>query len=169
MYSILDCMIRMLGPILVHTAEEAWDAVEFKSQDVESVHLADMPKVDDSIDFKGDEPKWQKLMGLRDDVLRVLEGLRQEKKIASNQQACVTVCCDDEDARFLNEFGLDQFAALCIVSEVKIVKATGETTIAAEKSSYTKCQRCWNYWPSVGADGDHPDLCERCVSVVASA
>ena len=169
MYSILDCMIRMLGPILVHTAEEAWDAMAFKSQDVESVHLADMPKVDDSIDFKGDEPRWQKLMGLRDAVLRVLEGLRQEKRIASNQQACVTICCDDEDAAFLNEFGLEQFAALCIVSEVKIVKTTGETTVAAEKSSYNKCERCWNYWPSVGADSDHPDLCERCVTVVRGA
>ena len=168
MYNILDCMIRMLGPVLVHTAEEAWGAMEFKSQDVESVHLAYMPKVDESIDFEGDEPRWQKLMGLRDEVLRVLEGLRQEKKIASNQQACVTVCCDDENAAFLNEFGLDQFAALCIVSEVKIVKATGETTIAAEKSSYEKCQRCWNYWPSVGSDSEQHDLCERCVSVVRS-
>ncbi len=166
MHSILDCLIRILGPILVHTAEEAWDAMEFKSQEVESVHLADMPKVDSSIDFKGDEPRWQKLMGLRDEVLRVLEGLRQEKKIASNQQACVTINCDDEDAGVLNEFGLEQCAALCIVSEVKLQKAVGETTVAAEKSSYNKCQRCWNYWPSVGANSEHPDLCKRCISVV---
>ncbi len=105
-------------------------------------------------------------MGLRDEVLRVLEGLRQEKKIASNQQACVTICCDDEDAGVLNEFGLEQFAALCIVSEVKLQKASGETTVAAQKSSYNKCQRCWNYWPSVGADSKHPDLCKRCVEVI---
>jgi isoleucyl-tRNA synthetase len=168
MHSILDCLVRMLGPILVHTAEEAWDAMEFKSQDADSVHLADMPKVDESIDFKADEQRWQKLMGLRDEVLRVLEGLRQEKKIASNQQACVTICCNDENAAALNEFGLEQFAALCIVSEVKIVKTTGETTVAAEKSSFSKCQRCWNYWPSVGANVEHPDLCERCVTVVRS-
>jgi isoleucyl-tRNA synthetase len=167
MHNILDCLIRILGPILVHTAEEAWEAMEFKSQDVDSVHLADMPKADESIDFQNDEQKWRKLMGLRDEVLRVLEDLRQEKKIASNQQACVTVCCNDEDAGVLNEFGLEQFAALCIVSEVKIVKTTEQTTIAAEKSSYNKCQRCWNYWPSVGANVEYPDLCERCVSVVA--
>jgi isoleucyl-tRNA synthetase len=169
MYNILDCLIRILGPILVHTAEEAWDSMEFKSQDVDTVHLADMPKVDDSIDFQSAEPKWQKLMGLRDEVLRVLEGLRQEKKIASNQQACVTVCCDDRDMAILKEFGLEQFAALCIVSEVKIIKATGETTIAAEKSGFGKCQRCWNYWPSVGTNDKLPDLCERCITVVSSA
>jgi len=168
MQKILDCLVRMLAPILVHTAEEAWAAMKFKSQDVESVHLAEMPKVDDSIDWKNAESKWQKLMGLRDEVLRVLEGLRQEKKIASNQEASVTINCDDEDAGLLNDLGLEQFAALCIVSEVKLHKDTGETTITAQKSSFKKCQRCWNYWPSVGADKEYPDLCKRCVSVVRS-
>ena len=186
MHRILDCLVRMLAPILVHTAEEAWavmnsscvvrDAYREKDKthgairntqyEIESVHLAEMPKVDESIDWQSQEPKWQKLMGLRDEVLRILEGLRQEKKIASNLEACVTICDDDEAAGVLNEFGLEQFAALCIVSEVKVEKAAGETAVAAEKSSFKKCQRCWNYWPSVGADTEYPDLCERCVFVV---
>ncbi len=167
MYSILDALIRLLTPVLVHTAEEAWAAMKFKSEDVESVHLAHMPKVDDSIDYGSAEPKWGKLMDLRDEVLRVLEGLRQEKKIASNQQACVTINCGDEDSALLTEFGLDQFAALCIASEVKLQPTVGETTVAAQKSTYEKCQRCWNYWPSVGANAEHPDLCERCVEVTS--
>ncbi len=184
MHRTLDCLVRMLAPILVHTAEEAWAAMKGVTGDsgdegrgtrdegrrtrVESVHLAEMPKVDDSIDLASAEPRWQKLMGLRDEVLRVLEGLRQEKKIASNQEASVTINCDDEDAGVLNELGLEQFAALCIVSEVKLQKDTGETTVSAQKSSFKKCQRCWNYWPSVGAESDHPDLCNRCISVVRS-
>ena len=175
MYRILDCLVRMLAPILVHTAEEAWAAMKpssvkpSASDEIESVHLALMPKVDESIDWQSEEPKWQKLMGLRDEVLRILEGLRQEKKIASNLEASVTICCDNEAAGVLNEFGLEQFAALCIVSKVKVEKAADETTVTAEKSSFKKCQRCWNYWPSVGADTEHPDLCERCVEVVTKA
>jgi isoleucyl-tRNA synthetase len=169
MYSILDAMIRMLAPILAHTAEEAWAAMKVKSEDADSVHLALMPKVDESIDYESAEEKWQRLMELRDDVLRVLEGLRQEKKIASNQQACVTVNCEDENAAMLKEFGLDQFAALCIASEVKLQPTVGETTVAAQKSAHEKCQRCWNYWPSVGANGEYPDLCERCIEVTGSA
>jgi isoleucyl-tRNA synthetase len=168
MQNILDCLVRILAPILVHTAEEAWAAMKFKSLDIDSVHLVEMPRVDESIDFKSAEPRWQKLMGLRDVVLRVLEGLRQEKKIASNQEASVTINCDDGDAEILNELGLEQFAALCIVSEVKLQKDTGETIVIAQKSSFKKCQRCWNYWPSVGTDREHPDLCERCISVVRS-
>jgi len=167
MYKILDCLVRMLAPVLVHTAEEAWAVMRFKSQDAESVHLAEMSKDDDSIDWRSEGPKWEKIMGLRDEVLRVLEGLRQEQKIGSNQEACVTVYCEDEELiTILNGFGLEQFAALCIVSEAKLQKGAGETNVVAEKSSYQKCQRCWNYWPSVGADSEHPDLCKRCVAVI---
>jgi isoleucyl-tRNA synthetase len=189
MYRILDALVRMLAPILVHTAEEAWAAMnsslpstllgagvahrssparEEKDGEVESVHLAEMPKVDNSIDWQSQEPRWQKLMALRDEVLRVLEGLRQKEEIGSNQEASVTIYCNDEDAKVLNDFGVRQFAALCIVSEVKLEKAAGETKVAAQKSSHKKCQRCWNYWPSVGGDSEHPDLCERCISVVTS-
>jgi isoleucyl-tRNA synthetase len=169
MHNIVDCLIRMLAPILVHTAEEAWAAMKFKSREAETVHMAMMPKVDDSIDWQNAEPRWQKLMSLRDEALRVLEGLRRDKKIASNQEACVTIYCRDEDAAVLEEFGLEQFAALCIVSQVKLQKGAEQTTVAAEKSRYNKCRRCWNYWPSVGADGEYPDLCGRCASVVREA
>jgi isoleucyl-tRNA synthetase len=166
MYRILDSLVRMLAPILVHTAEEAWTAIKFKSENVETVHLARIPEVDSSVDYQSDEPKWQKLTALRDEVLRVLEGLRRDKQIASNQEACVTISCNDENTALLNEFGLEQFAALCIVSEVKLQKTTGETTITAQKSEHQKCQRCWNYWSSVGTDSEHPDLCSRCIEVI---
>jgi isoleucyl-tRNA synthetase len=169
MFKILDCLIRMLAPVLVHTSEEAWRAMNSQKQETESIHLAEMPRVDDSIDFKSSEQKWQKLMALRDEVLRVLEVLRQEKKITSNQQASVNIyCADDELMQLVEELGLEQFAALCIVSEVKLQKAVEKTTVTAEKSSHNKCQRCWNYWPSVGTDSEYPDLCKRCVEVVRS-
>jgi len=43
MHKILDCLVRMLAPILVHTAEEAWSAMKFKSQEVESVVSQHLP------------------------------------------------------------------------------------------------------------------------------
>jgi isoleucyl-tRNA synthetase len=99
----------------------------------------------------------------------VLEGLRRDKKIASNQEASVTINCGEEETEaLLNELGLQQFAALCIVSEVKLQKSADATTVAAQKSEHNKCQRCWNYWPSVGSNSDCPDLCGRCIAVVAS-
>ncbi len=185
MHRILDSLVRLLAPILVHTAEEAWAAMRAScvmreaycekekthdsirnTQYEESVHLAEMPKVDNSIDWQNQEPRWQKLMALRDEVLRVLEGLRREKKIASNQESSVTIYCNDEDTKAIGDFGLKSFAALCIVSEVKLEKAAGETKVVAQKSSHNKCQRCWNYWPSVGADSQYPDVCQRCAETL---
>ncbi len=167
MYHILDSLIRMLTPILAYTTEEAWAAMQHKSQNVESIHLATMPQADESIDTTADQAKWDKIMSLRDDVLRVLEGLRQQKTIASNQQASVTITTgDDELVGLLEQLGLEQFAALCIVSEVTLEKADGQTNIQAAQCSHPKCQRCWNFWPTVGKNPDHPDLCTRCVNVI---
>jgi len=169
MYKILDCLVRLLTPILVHTAEEAWSAMKFKSQDVESVHLARIPKVDTSIDYKGQESKWKKIMDLRDKVLFELECLRRQQQIGSNQQATVTVHCGDKELELLEALGAEQFAALCIVSELKVKKSDGETKVEARKSSHRKCQRCWNFSPSVDADSEYPDLCKRCAGTVRGA
>ena len=187
MYHILGALVRMLAPILVHTAEEAWEAMKSSSvmrdaccdkgkthdsirnthDEANSVHVAHLPKVDESIDYAAQEAKWEKLMALRDNVLRTLEGLRQDKAIASNQEASVTLHCTTDDAAALKEFGLEPFAALCIVSEVKLEEGAESTGIRAEKCTHEKCQRCWNYVSSVGTDAEHPDLCRRCAAVVS--
>jgi len=178
MYKILDALVRMLAPILVHTAEEAFSVMNSLGSDSdESVHLAEMPKVDDSIDWRSEEGKWAKIMKLRDEVLGKLEDLRQDKKIGSNQEAAVKIRTPDNDLVSLIKDQITEkgFAALCIVSEVEIEKPGGilyeggvditneiQPIIAVGK----KCQRCWNYWPTVGADSDHPDLCKRCVETI---
>jgi isoleucyl-tRNA synthetase len=184
MYRILDALVRMLAPILVHTAEEAWSAMKFESQQADSVHTALMPEVDETIDWQSEEAKWEKIMGLRDEVLGKLEDLRQNQIIRSSQEATVKIRSTDDDLVSLikDEITEKQFAALCIVSEVKIEKLGGRlyegedyvditkempNVVVAEKSSYTKCQRCWNYWPSVGGNSEYPDLCERCLSIAA--
>jgi isoleucyl-tRNA synthetase len=166
MYKTLDALVRLLAPILVHTAEETWSAIKIKPENLESIHLALMPKPDSSIDYNAENLTHERLMRLRDDVLRVLEGLRQSKEIASNQQADVTINCTGEDAAVLKSFGLKPFAALCIVSEVELRENTGDTTVTAHKSPHKKCQRCWNYWPTVGSNSQYPDLCDRCVQAM---
>ncbi len=120
-------------------------------------------------------------MGLRDEVLFALENIRNNQEIKSNQEAFVLIRSDDDELfSLMNEFGLEQFASLCIVSEVKLErypdymrKEDEEFTriplVVAMKSKNQKCQRCWNYWPSVGADTEYPDLCERCVCFVRRA
>jgi isoleucyl-tRNA synthetase len=163
LYKILDALTLLLAPILVHTAEETWAAIQHKSQNVESVHLAILPEARPRFE----DPIWQKLMFLRDEVLKALEPLRKDKIIGSNQESSVTIRCGGDYAAAIEQFGLKNFAALCIVSEVKLEKSDGPVSIVAVKSPHKKCQRCWNWWPSVGADGNHPDTCERCAEVLS--
>ena len=167
MYQILDALVRLLAPVLAHTAEEAWAAMEYKSADVDTVHLAMMPTVDETVDVAGNEAKWDKVMDLRDEVLKALEELRKNQTIGSNQEASVKIVTDDDSLlAIINDMGAEAFATLCIVSEVTIEKGDA-LKVTAEKCSYAKCERCWNYWPSVGQNTDKPDLCSRCIDVVA--
>ena len=85
---------------------------------------------------------------------------------ASGQARVIINCADTELSDILEQFGLEQFAAVCIASEVKLERTSGETIITAEKSSYQKCQRCWNYLPNVGANSEKPDMCERCIETI---
>jgi isoleucyl-tRNA synthetase len=167
MYNILDILIKLLAPVLVHTSQEAWSKMEHKSQDVEYVLLADMPEPDKSIDFTAEQEKWDNIMKVRNEAMRVLEQLRQEKTISSNQQGSVTIKTNDKKLlELLNNYGEKQLAELFIVSEVKIEEGDKELEVTAEKSSYEKCQRCWNFYESVGKNNDYPELCSRCVEVV---
>ena len=165
---ILDSLVRMIAPILAHTAEEAWASMKFKSQDVESVHVALLPEVSNEEFVRADtnENRWNEIMALRTHVLGKLEGLRQEGKIASNQEASVKILTPKEDwLNIKNDIGVEAFAELCIISEVSIEKGE-DINIDVAKCSHAKCDRCWNYWPSVGSNSDHADLCQRCIDVI---
>jgi isoleucyl-tRNA synthetase len=166
MYQILDALVRMLAPVLAHTAEEAWAAMPYKSQSVDSVHLALMPRADAAIDSAANAPMWAAIMALRDEALKVLEGLRKDQIIGSNQEATVDIVTPDEAAlKAVEQIGVENFAAMCIVSQVKVQKGDA-LNVKAQKSSHAKCQRCWNFWPSVGQNTKYDDLCDRCAAVV---
>jgi isoleucyl-tRNA synthetase len=137
-------------------------------QNLKSIHLQTLPVEKTQIDWQKDESKWQKLMQVRDHVLRVLEGLRNDNVINSNQEAVVNITADEQTLNILKDFGNDEFAALCIVSEIKLSRGE-KMNIQADKSEHQKCQRCWNYWPSVGNDPQNPDLCQRCAQLINSA
>jgi isoleucyl-tRNA synthetase len=163
MYHTCDAIIRLMAPILAHTAEEAWAAMRCKSQPVSSVHLAITPK---SMGIKPNIEMWDKIMKLRDEVLKTLEDLRKTETIGSNQEASVSITTeDDELLGFMQSLGLENFAALCIVSEVTIEKGL-EPKLVAQKCSHPKCQRCWNYRSTVGQTAEYADLCSRCTAVI---
>jgi isoleucyl-tRNA synthetase len=164
-----DHLTRLLAPIIPHTAEESWDYRPALGDKPASVHLAEFPEADARWDDPERTTNWNELLALREQVLAALEGLRKNKQIGSAQEARVRITTNrfEHWARFQERFpGL--LATLCIVSEVEFVPDTGSLTecVEADRSPYAKCERCWNYRPTVGQSAEHPTLCDRCVRVI---
>ena len=176
-YKILDALVRMLAPILCFTADEIWKAMPHcDGADLRNVVLNDMPKVDESYAFDDAAvEKWNRIIAFRDDVNKALESARNAKVIGKPLEAWVTIYADDAAAEALGAWDPNDLAALCIVSKLRVIKGDGEgifgesfegIKIAVERASGDKCERCWMYVDSIGADSKHPTLCARCASVV---
>jgi isoleucyl-tRNA synthetase len=160
-----DHLTRLLAPIISHTAEELWDYRPASTDKPASVHLAEFPQADPQWDDPERTTRWNELLALREQVLAALEGLRKNKQIGSAQEATVRIVTNRPE-RWMPVRQL--LATLCIVSEVEIVAdaATATERVEAGKSPHAKCERCWNYRPTVGENAEHPTLCDRCVRVV---
>ena len=178
MFLVAHRLVRLLAPVMVHTADEIWSHVPGATDAVACVHLADWPEVD--ADWRDDEllQKWGTLLEVRSAVLGKLESLRSDGTIQSNMDASVVLRPTASAlARLLDGFGTDRLARLLLVSRVQLAPAAGDTVagdaalplaVEVARSAFAKCQRCWNLRESVGQDAEHADLCDRCASVMAA-
>ncbi len=162
-------LTRLLAPIIPHTAEELWDYIPASSSKPASVHLTEFPQADSQWDNADRDARWEVLLNARQTILLTLEGLRKNKTIGSAQEAVVTITGSPELP--VLTANIDLLTTLCMVSEIRIepdAEHGGPVLRAsAGKSPYPKCERCWNYRPTVGQSVSHPTLCERCVGVVS--
>jgi isoleucyl-tRNA synthetase len=157
LYKIVDTLSRLLSPILVFTADEAWE--NLPGQTLASVHLAEFPQVA-SGDNSALMDRWERIFAIRDDVMKALEDARDQKRIGSGLEARVVVTADAATAGFLREYA-DQLRYLFIVSEVEVHE--GATFgVSIEHADGAKCERCWNYSTRVGEFTEYPTVCERC-------
>lgn len=171
MYTILSAIARISAPIMSFTAEEIWKFMAHRSgDDEESIFLNQLPEVIEISLPEGFSEKWDKIYHLREDVNKCLENKRAQKIIGAPLEAWVTIGCEDKS--FFNDISQEELANAFIVSKVKFSTSLGEfkgeslpeITITVEKAEAQKCQRCWCYNESVGAET--ADLCKRCACVV---
>jgi len=171
LFEILVAMTKLMAPVLSFTAEEIWRTLATQAGGrfgVSSVHLSALPEVNSQWQDAGLAQRWERLLGYRTQVQGVLEGSRRDKVIGSSLEATVELRADADTYEFLQPYQKD-LTTLFIVSQVKLIaggEAKSPLAIAATKSSFGKCERCWNYRDAVGKDANHPTLCERCVEAV---
>jgi isoleucyl-tRNA synthetase len=160
-HRVAATLCRLLAPVLVHTCEEAGSFLPGGAGS--SVHASAWPALSPAA-VDGDLlARWKALQALRDEVLAACEKLRATKEIGGNAEASATV----DPARVPAGMSAEALASVFMVSEVRLAApATGAPPVAAAKSPHAKCARCWNLRPTVGRDGEFPDLCSRCAGVV---
>lgn len=159
-----DALARMLGPILVFTADEIWENLPNRAEP--SIHLAEFPKPSEESD-DALLSTWERLFAIRDDVLRALEEARVAKQIGSSLEAKVRLEASGNALELLRQHEKD-LRYLFIVSQVGLVEAKENAGVRINISvaDGAKCERCWNYSTRVGESERYPTVCERCIAAL---
>jgi isoleucyl-tRNA synthetase len=157
MREIFDALCSLLAPVLAFTAEEAW-----RYSDTTSVHLQEFPQTQGR-GRKAIE-QVQELLRLRGIIGQAIEHARQEKVIGNTLEARVVLNSNSDVTEKIPKEELEEFF---IVSDLTIHKAK-EASASVTKTPYKKCARCWRHRPTIGTSKEHPDLCDRCESVVVA-
>ncbi|MBC7188858.1 class I tRNA ligase family protein, partial [Candidatus Aerophobetes bacterium] len=169
LYEILVTLVKLYAPVLCFTAEEVWGYIkQMEKEKEESVFLSSWPSQNPSFIDPELEERWEKIMQVRERVLKEMEKARQAKKISSSLEASLTFYLPSQFFVIFNRLGEEALKEIFIVSQVKVKASQDDTDfkVQVEKAEGGKCERCWNYSTTVGQQRGHPTLCARCRQVV---
>ncbi len=163
LHYMVERLCQMLAPILAFTADEAWEFIPEKKS--ESVHLSEWrPAAQKSSPAEDDS--WKQLFRIRERALPDLEKARQAKIIGKALDAKITVTSDGDQSLTGNEESLRE---LLNVSQLQLVPGSGgEFKVEVLKADGCKCERCWHWETTIGANAQHKTLCHRCVAAIQS-
>ena len=164
-YMHLDSLLKLLTPMIPFTCEEIYSYMNGKK--ALSVALLDMNEVVKHEEASMLFSKYDKLMSLRDDILKAIEEARNEKIIGKSLSALVEIKPTDETKELLASINADP-KTLFIVSEFKVNDKlvdgqdypSGKIKVSAREGVI--CARCWQVVDHVNED----ELCDRCQKVL---
>jgi isoleucyl-tRNA synthetase len=170
---LLQGLTLAMAPILSFTAEEIWEYVPGKDKPA-SVHLGSFPEPPPGFPDEELLAKYDFLLKVRGEINRGLEEARNEKRLATAQEAAVILGAPTELYDKLKN-QVQELTTLAQVAELKVTPDGGQGLPAHEidglwikvgRAPGAKCVRCWFTYPSVGEDARHPQVCARCRQVL---
>jgi len=172
MYDILDCLARIMAPLLVFTAEDIWREIPKSKKDApaKSVHLLGWPKQIEAADAE-----LEQIIGLIPEVAKMLEEKRSLGEIGSSFDAQINLLTKDQIRYNFLESLKNELAEIFKVSLVTVEKnepqglkskALPDVGITVNKAEGLKCVRCWNYTLTTGKSAKHPLLCAKCEKAI---
>jgi len=109
---------------------------------------------------------WDRLIVVRDEVLKGLETARQDKLIGAPLEARVRLSANGDLFPVLQQYARE-LPGLFIVSQVSLEPGRGDALgVTVERAEGVKCERCWKYTTDVGSDARFPTICAACAAAV---
>ena len=176
MYVILKDLVKILVPILPHTAEETWTYLEHEQENF--AYLAEMPE---AAEIPGSEEllgNWQEFLDFRDKILKALESTRETKLIGKSLEATVTIYPNEVVRTLLTAID-ENVAQLLIVSNFVVANEPvnnapesamkfDDLAVLVEHAAGEVCDRCRRTAETVGHNANEhlKMLCEHCAHIV---
>lgn len=163
MYNTFDALCRLLAPILVFTAEEAWNYFH----PGESVHLQHFPESTRNEEDATIIRNFSELLELRSKITVAMESAQKANQISTPLEADVTVHITDPRLVAFFQTSPGEVEEILILSNLSVV-LDSQNMVSVIRTSYQKCARCWRHRKEVGNIPSHVDLCDRCHRAVLS-
>jgi len=151
-------LIRMLAPILVHTADEAWLALAGAGAAAAgaSVHLESLPE---RVEWAAD-PGWEAAMALRGEALKQLELAKESPGIANPLDAGIVATLPADELERVRPMAAE-LADLCGVSRFALVEGGERSVEVTDLRDQPRCERCWKRDGTVRQRTDGGMLADR--------
>ena len=133
-----------------------------------SIHVEHFPTADPALRDEKLEAEIESWLKLRAVVAQSVEPARQQKLIGNALEAAITLEIADAAQLAALQTRKDEVEEFIIVSDLTLV-AGAESKSSLIRTAHSKCSRCWRFRPSVGLTIAHPELCDRCASVVVAS
>jgi isoleucyl-tRNA synthetase len=161
MHDIFLALSRLLAPVLVYTADEAWEHAPFTDG---SVHEQDFPQPDPAFAPGEATRTIERLFEIKYAVQTAIEAKVQAKEFSRNNEAQLKVTVPAADAALLPLLNDREFATeFFIVADLEA--SVGEMLAAtASRSNHPLCPRCRKHEPPAPTG-----LCARCADVRVTA
>jgi isoleucyl-tRNA synthetase len=159
MHDIFQALSKLLAPILVFTADEAWEHAHFTSG---SVHEQDFPEADPAFAAGEATKTADRLFEIKYAIQTAIESCIQAKEFTRNNEADVSLTVPEADAALLPLLNDRDFATEFFIIAGLRAEQGAMLNATARKTGHALCPRCRRHEPVVDSG-----LCGRCEEVCA--
>lgn len=160
MYRISDGLIRLLAPILVTTADEAYRCLGHEQEEGKSVHLTGFPSVE-SIELNN---AWNEIFDIRSKCMKQLEEAKSHG-ISNPLDAGIQVSLSADLLNVIKPYE-PELADLCGVSRFSIQNGNALKIEVNDLTAEARCERSWKRDETVKERADGGMLCDRDAEVL---